>query len=96
MVDLPPERWRFVAIRAAKFIRNGRGDITILPDELFGMVPLLKDDEAWSRVRRKINSRRRGISRVRLTERRRRKQEARRLYMKDYMTRYRSKNRVDN
>lgn len=91
MSKLPPHRWRYVAGRGSAFQRKPGASIKMLPDELIAVVPLLRDVEEWERVRKRINSLRRQIHRAKTKEISQRRREARRAYMRDYMTRYRSK-----
>lgn len=91
MSKLPPHRWRYVAGKGSAYQRRPDGGLKSLPDELIGVVPLLRNVEEWERVRKRINNLRRQIHRAKNKVVSERKREARRAYMRDYMTRYRSK-----
>lgn len=93
MSQLAPHRWRYVALKASAYQRGVNADkgIKSLPDELIGVVPLLRNIDEWDRVRKRINNLRRQIHRAKTKVVSQRRREARRAYMRDYMTRYRSR-----
>jgi hypothetical protein len=95
LCDLTGEEWRDLAARISLWrSRGAAGEST--PHEILAYRPIVADDAAWSRVRRRVSSTRRKAYRQRAGEQAAEAKKQRAAYMRDYMRRYRQEGSVSD
>lgn len=89
--ELSGNDWRVVSTQMSWFYRKPGRDPIKMSDATLKVLSEVETACKWAQLRAAVNARRKSIYRAKLTERKHRQKEKRRVYMREYMTMYRKR-----